>query len=95
MAKLAAQMAEVERLEKEAERKEAEERAAHEAEAEAACLAAEKAARKAAKKGKKQVMEESGVNAEADGGAARSKQVKMVDAGTEEELESAEAPCKR
>jgi hypothetical protein len=96
MAELAAQMAEVDRLEKEREKREADEKAAREAEAEAARMAAEKAARKAAKKGKKRVVEESGADAEAETGATKpNKRAKTVDAGAEEDLESAEVPCKR
>jgi hypothetical protein len=96
MAELAAQMAKVDHLEKEREKREAEEKAVCKAEVEAVRLAAEKAARKAMKKGKKRAMEELGANAEAEGGATKpNKRAKTVDAGAEEDLESAEVPCKR
>lgn len=41
-------------------------------------------------------MEELGADAEAEGGAPKpNKRAKMVDVGTEEDLEFAEVPCKR
>ena len=87
-----AEMAELDKREKEAARKEVE--AVHDAEA--TWLAAEKAARKATKQGKKWAVEESGANMGAEG-PKRKKRVKTIKTGDNNKspLEATEVSCKR
>ena len=91
-AALLAEMAEIDKREKETMRKEAE--VAHNAEA--AWLAVEKAAKKAAKKGKKRAVEELGTDVGAKGSKPK-KRVKTTKAGDDNKspLETAEVSCER
>ena len=91
-ATLLAEMAKVNELEKETMRKEVEVAC----NADAVWLAVEKAVKKAVKKGKKHAVEESGVNAGAEGPKPK-KRVKTREVGSNDESpsETTEVSCKR